>query len=80
LPEHQAAFARLGRTESSHLLRKKIPPCPVGFDVSKDQRDIACRPEHMRSSVAIDSAGVAEILNVVMRLLKMKKMDKLPNV
>jgi hypothetical protein len=33
----------------------------------------------MRSSVAIDSAGVAEILNVVMRLLKMKKMDKLPN-
>jgi hypothetical protein len=34
---------------------KKRPPRFMGLDVSKDQRDIACRPERTRWSVANDS-------------------------
>jgi transposase len=41
---------------------KKRPPCFVGIDVSKDQLDIACRPEHTRWRVANDSTGIAESL------------------
>jgi transposase len=41
---------------------KKRPPCFVGIDVSKDQLDIACRPEHRRWRVANDSAGIANCL------------------
>jgi transposase len=32
----------------------------VGIDVSNDQLDIACRPEHTRWRVANDSAGIAQ--------------------
>jgi transposase len=38
---------------------KKRLPCFVGIDVSKDQLDIACRPEPTRWRVANDSAGIA---------------------
>ena len=32
----------------------------VGIAVSKDQRDLACRPEDKRWHVANDSAGIAD--------------------
>ncbi len=41
---------------------KKRPLCFVGIDVSKDQLDIACRPEDRRWHVANDSAGIADCL------------------
>jgi transposase len=41
---------------------KKRPRRLVGIDVSKDQLDIACRPEHTRWRVANDSAGLAQCL------------------
>jgi transposase len=41
---------------------KKRPPCVVGIDVSKDHRDIACRPEPTRWRVANDRAGIAACL------------------
>ena len=39
---------------------KKRLPCVVGIDVSKDQLNIACRPEPTRWRVADDSAGIAD--------------------
>jgi transposase len=41
---------------------KKRPLCFVGIDVSKDQLDLACRPEDKRWHVANDSAGIADCL------------------
>jgi transposase len=41
---------------------KKRPPRFIGIDVSKDQLDIACRPEHTRWRAANDSAGIADCL------------------
>jgi transposase len=41
---------------------KKRLPCFVGIDVSKDQLDIACRPEHIRWRVANDSTGIAQCI------------------
>jgi transposase len=41
---------------------KKRPLRFVGIDVSEDQLDIACRPEHIRWRVANDSAGIAQCL------------------
>ena len=41
---------------------KKRPARFVGIDVSKDQLDIACRPEPTRWRVANDSAGIAQCL------------------
>jgi transposase len=39
---------------------KKRIPCFIGIDVSKDQLDIACRPEATHWRVANDSAGIAD--------------------
>jgi transposase len=41
---------------------QKRPRRFVGIDVSKDQLDIACRPEPTRWRVANDSAGIAECM------------------
>jgi transposase len=41
---------------------KKQPSRFVGIDVSKDQLDMACRPEHTRWRVANDSTGIAQCL------------------
>jgi transposase len=41
---------------------KRRLPCFVGIDVSKDQLDIACRPEHTRWHGANDSAGIAQCI------------------
>jgi transposase len=38
----------------------KRSPCFVGIDVSKDQLDIACRPEPKRWRMANDSAGIVD--------------------
>jgi transposase len=40
----------------------KRSPCFVGIDVSKDQLDIACRPEPKRWRMANDSAGIVDCL------------------
>jgi transposase len=41
---------------------KKRPARFVGIDVSKDQLDVACRPEPSRWRVANDSSGIAQCL------------------
>jgi transposase len=48
---------------------KKQPARFVGIDVSKDQLDIACRPEDTRWRVANDSSGIAELI-IQLRQLK----------
>jgi transposase len=40
----------------------------VGIDVSKDQLDLACRPEHTRWRVANDRAGIAECVTQLRQL------------
>jgi transposase len=47
---------------------KKRPSRFVGIDVSKDQLDVACRPEPTRWRVANDSAGVAQCLSQLRQL------------
>jgi transposase len=47
---------------------KKIPPCFVGIDVSKDRLDIACRPGHRRWSIANDPLGIAELITRLRQL------------
>jgi transposase len=48
---------------------KKRPPRFIGIDGSKDQLEIACRPERTRWRVAHDSTGIAEFL-IQLRQLK----------
>jgi transposase len=46
----------------------KRSPCFVGIDVSKDQLDIACRPEPKRWRMANNSAGIVDCLLQLRRL------------
>jgi transposase len=48
--------------ERNHGRMKKRPRRFVGIDVSKDQLDIACRPEPTHWRVANDSAGIAQCM------------------
>ena len=47
---------------------KKRPPRFVGIDVSNDQLDLACRPEHTRWGVANDRAGIAQCISQLRQL------------